>query len=186
MLETQIKIAVIAIVLSVLAASGVSRFQSARPDMGKGAKAGRPALQSASIAPAPTRAILPARRSDEIRIAADRGGQFSTDAEVNGARISGMLVDTGATLVALSYEDASAAGLFPSPADYRYQVSTANGVAHVAKVRLHDVRIGNLVVHDVDAVVGERGALGNSLLGMTFLSKLSRFSVESGSLVLKP
>ncbi|MGJ0392665.1 MAG: retropepsin-like aspartic protease family protein [Methylocystis sp.] len=141
--------------------------------------------QSAQLRPvALTHAALPSR-ADDIRIQADSLGQFSTDVEVNGARIHGMLVDTGATLVALSYEDAAAAGLFPAPADYKYQVNTANGVAHVARVKLNDVRIGNIAVHGVDAVVGERGALSGSLLGMAFLSKLSRFSVESGALVLK-
>lgn len=179
MLGTQIKVAVVALVVALLVANGLSRSTA-----GKQTGAVSRAAQLRPAAPPPTRAALPVRR-DEYRIPADRVGQFSTDAEVNGARISNMLVDTGATLVALSYEDASAAGLFPAPADYKYQVNTANGVAHVARVRLGDVRIGNLVVHDVDAVVGERGALSGSLLGMTFLSKLSRFSIESGALVLK-
>ncbi len=179
MLGTQLQYAAVAVFLSLMVAKGLSHYQLSRPDLTKAA------LAPAARPVAPTRASLPTRR-DEIRISADRMGQYSTDVEVNGARIAGMLVDTGATLVALSYEDASAAGMFPAPADYKYQVNTANGVAHVARVKLNDVRIGNLVVHDVDAVVGERGALSGSLLGMTFLSKLSRFSVESGALVLKP
>jgi len=140
--------------------------------------------QAVAAPAAPMRALLPVR-TDEVRISADRVGQYLTDVEVNGARLSRMMVDTGATLVALSYEDAASAGLFPAPADYKYQVNTANGVAHVARVRLNDVRIGKIVVHDIDAVVGERGALSGSLLGMTFLSRLSKFSVESGALVLK-
>lgn len=181
MLGKHISYAAIAVLVSVIAANALMRLgprlgadptpQSAKP---------RTVAQPA----APTRAALPLRMG-EMRISADRRGQFSTDAEINGARISGMMVDTGATLVALSYEDASAAGLFPAPADYKYQVNTANGVAHVARATLNDVRIGNIVVHNVEAVVGERGALSGSLLGMAFLSKLSRFSVESGALVLQ-
>jgi aspartyl protease family protein len=178
MLGKHLLYAAIALFVSLIAANWLLRLG---PRLGAAAP-----QQTAQLrAPvAPKRAALPVRL-DEIRIPADPMGQFSTDVEVNGSRISKMLVDTGATLVALSYEDAAAAGLFPAPADYKYQVSTANGVAHVARAKLVDVRIGNIVVHDVEAVVGERGALSGSLLGMAFLSKLSRFSVESGALVLK-
>lgn len=174
MLGSQFKFAGTAIVLSLMAAQGLQRVKPGAPS------APAPAAAQA----APIRASLPVRQ-DEIRISADTLGQFQTDVEVNGARIPRMLIDTGATLIALSYEDAAAAGIFPAPADYKYQVTTANGVAHVAKVRLMDVRIGRIVVHGVDAVVGERGALSGSLLGMTFLSRLSKFSVESGALLLR-
>ncbi|WP_457797133.1 retropepsin-like aspartic protease family protein [Methylocystis sp. S23] len=177
MLWTQIQYAAIAVFISLIAAGALAR-------LGPGAGGAPQNAQRLPAPVAPTRAALPVR-AEEVRMGADGGGQFLTDAEINGARISRMMVDTGATLVALSYEDAASAGLYPAPADYKYQVSTANGVAHVARVKLNDVRIGNIVVHDVDAVVGERGALSGSLLGMTFLSKLAKFSVESGSLVLK-
>lgn len=96
-----------------------------------------------------------------------------------------MLVDTGASSVALSYEDAAAIGFYPLASDFKYPVNTANGVGRVARVRLREVRLGPLVVHDVDAFVGERGALSSSLLGMTFLAKLSRIEAGSGVLVLK-
>lgn len=122
---------------------------------------------------------------DEVRIAANGGGQFLTDVEVNGARIRQMVVDTGATLVELSYEDAASAGFHPGPSDYKYQVMTANGAARVARVRLTRVRIGNVFAYDVDALVADRGALSGSLLGMSFLAKLRSFSVESGTLALR-
>lgn len=184
MLGTQIQFATIAIFIGLIMANALTHLG---PRFRMGANSAQQGALSRPEAPtqvAPTRAALPVR-TDEVRIGADGGGQFLTDAEINGARIPRMMVDTGATLVALSYEDAAAAGLFPAPADYKYQVNTANGVAHVARVRLNDVRIGRIVVHDVDAVVGERGALSGSLLGMTFLSKLQKFSIESGALVLK-
>jgi len=179
MLGTQIQIAAVVVFVGLITANVLARHGGAP---GARAPNGATARSVASVAPA--RANLPVRR-DEYRIPADAMGQFSADAEVNGSRIQKMLVDTGATLVALSYEDASGAGVFPAPADFKYQVNTANGVAHVARVKLRDVRLGNLVVYDVDAVVGERGALDGSLLGMTFLSKLSKFEVGSGALVLK-
>ncbi len=176
MLWKQLSYAAVAVLVSAMAAKALLRFAP---------RSAAVSTQRVEHSPAtPTRAALPLR-ANEIRIQADSLGQFSTDVEINGARIHGMLVDTGATLVALSYEDAAAAGLFPAPADYKHQVNTANGAAHVARAKLNDVRIGNIVVHGVDAVVGERGALSGSLLGMAFLSKLSRFSVESGALMLR-
>jgi clan AA aspartic protease (TIGR02281 family) len=120
----------------------------------------------------------------EHRIAADRQGQFFAYVEIDGKALP-MLVDTGASSVALSYEDAAAAGIFPLPADYKYPVSTANGIARVAHVKLRNVRLGQLLVQDVDAVIGERGALGSSLLGMTFLSRLSHIEAANGALVLR-
>lgn len=169
---------IIALFIAIVMANALMRLAP-----NKQAKANAP-VAALSASPHVAAAKLPTRRNEHY-IVADSHGQFSTDAEINGSRIRNMLVDTGATTVALSYEDASAIGVYPAPADYKYRVNTANGVAMVAHVKLHDVRVGNLVVHDVDALVGERGALTGSLLGMTFLSKLSRFQIESGALILR-
>ncbi len=138
---------------------------------------------SAAIPTQTARASIPSAGLFEHRVEADRQGQYYTTVEIDGARLR-MLVDTGATSVALSYEDAAAAGIFPLPADYKYPVSTANGTAHVARVRLSHVRVGSVAVRDVEAVVGERGALSSSLLGMTFLSRLSKVETARGTLVL--
>jgi aspartyl protease family protein len=136
----------------------------------------------------PVRPALPAAASSafaaEARIAADRLGQYSANVEIDGARLR-MLVDTGASVVVLSYEDAAAAGLYPAPSDFKFPVQTANGVARMARVRLREVRLGNLALRDVDAYVGERGALSASLLGMSFLSRLSRIEAGAGTLVLR-
>jgi aspartyl protease family protein len=121
---------------------------------------------------------------EELRIGADSQGQYFTNVEIGGSRFR-MLVDTGATAVVLSYEDAIAAGVRLFPSDYKYAASTANGMARVARIKLRRVRAGSLVVDDVDAIVGERGALGSSLLGMTFLSKLSKIESSRGMLVLR-
>jgi aspartyl protease family protein len=126
-----------------------------------------------------------ARSGDgELRIGADPQGQYFTTVEINGSRFR-MLVDTGATAVVLSYEDAITAGVRLFPSDYKYAASTANGVARVARVKLRRVCAGSLVVDDVDAIVGEAGALNSSLLGMTFLSRLSKIESSRGVLVLR-
>jgi aspartyl protease family protein len=119
-----------------------------------------------------------------VEIKAGRNGHFNTEVEVNGRPIE-VMIDTGATMVALSYEDAERAGLYISQGDFTGAVSTANGVARVAPVTLDRITIGDITVRDVPAAVAEPGRLRTSLLGMTFLNKLSRFDMRSGVLVLQ-
>ena len=115
---------------------------------------------------------------------AGHGGHFITSADINGTSIR-VLVDTGATAVALSYEDARSVGLRPGSLDYTVPVSTANGVTQAARVRLKKVVIDGVSVDDVDGLVLPEGALEGTLLGMSFLGRLSSFRVEDGVLYLK-
>ncbi len=121
---------------------------------------------------------------DEYRIAANDQGHYVTDAFVNGQPIKAV-VDTGATSVALRQEDAEALGIFPAPSDYTISVQTANGIARAAPVTLREVNIGSIQLFDVEAIVAERGALSVNLLGMTYLSRLSRVEMVAGSLLLR-
>jgi clan AA aspartic protease (TIGR02281 family) len=118
-------------------------------------------------------------------VSLERGtdGHFRVNAEINGRSI-GVLVDTGATLVAMSYEDAAAAGISVGTSDFRYVSNTANGQARFARVTLNQVRIGNVVVRNVPAAVSEPGRLGITLLGMSFLGQL-RMEMKNGRLVLE-
>jgi aspartyl protease family protein len=118
-----------------------------------------------------------------VEIKAESSGHFNAEADVNGRTIE-VMIDTGATMVALSYEDAERAGIYLSNADFTRAVSTANGVARVAPVTLDRVSIGDITVRNVPAAVAERGRLKTSLLGMSFLSRLSRFDMRSGRLTL--
>ena len=122
-------------------------------------------------------------RGGEETVAPDRLGQFQAEVEIGGQRVSA-LVDTGASFVSLSYEDADRLGIRPMPADFKYAVSTANGRAAVAKVDLASVRLGGIELRDVTALVSGRGQLGQTLLGMSFLSRLSRVALDHGRLVL--
>jgi len=119
-----------------------------------------------------------------VEIAAEQSGHFNTSADVNGHGIE-VMIDTGATMVALSYEDAERAGIYLSDGDFTRAVSTANGVARVAPVTLDRVSVGDITVRNVPAAVAEPGRLKTSLLGMSFLSRLSRFDMRSGRLVLQ-
>lgn len=88
------------------------------------------------------------------------------DAAVND-RAATFIDDTGATLVALTYEDAEQMGLAPRSLDFSAHAQTASGVARVAPITLDRVRVDDIIVRDVPAVVAERGALGTNLLGMS-------------------
>jgi aspartyl protease family protein len=111
-------------------------------------------------------------------------GHYSVRATINKADID-VMVDTGASVVALSYEDAQSAGLRPNNLDFTVPVSTANGSVKAARVKLDRVEIDTVRVDDVDALVLPQGALNGTLLGMSFLSKLSSFKSENGILTLK-
>jgi aspartyl protease family protein len=132
-----------------------------------------------------TREVRPAASLGSIvEIEAERNGHFNAEADINGRPIE-VMIDTGATMVALSYEDAERAGILLNDNDFTRTVSTANGVARVAPVQLDRVSVGNITVRDVPAAVAERGRLKTSLLGMSFLSRLSRFDMRSGRLVMQ-
>lgn len=119
-----------------------------------------------------------------IELKAGAHGHFVTEAEINGRRIS-LMVDTGASIVALTYEDAARAGIQPRDSDFTQRVSTANGIARVAPVMLDRISIGDVMVRNVEAAIAEPGKLQTTLLGNSFLGRLSRYEMRSGRLVLE-
>jgi aspartyl protease family protein len=115
-----------------------------------------------------------------LRRAAD--GHFYADMSINGTDMR-LMADTGASVVALSVADAESAGIDVDQLDFTIRMSTANGTALAARVRLDEVRVGQIVRQDVTAIVS-RG-LSQSLLGMNFFSSLSKFQIENDELLLK-
>ena len=129
--------------------------------------------------------VLHAVSYGRVALAPDRLGQYHANVEIDGRRLV-MLVDTGATLVALTYADAAAVGFRPMPSDFKLGMATANGLAAAAPVRLHEIRLDTIDVGDVPAIVMPQGAMATSLLGMSFLKKLRGFEIVDGNLVLRP
>jgi aspartyl protease family protein len=95
------------------------------------------------------------------------------------------MIDTGASVIALTARDAAMLGIHPTESEYRAMVRTANGTVHAAPVTLDRVEIDDIVVHDVAAMVMPDGALADNLLGLTFLSRLHKFEYSDGKLVLE-
>jgi aspartyl protease family protein len=110
-------------------------------------------------------------------------GHFTVASSVNGTSIP-LLFDTGASAVVLSYQDAVRAGIPVAGLSFTLPVMTANGTGRAALIQLDRVEIGGIARSDVRAFVAEDGALQGSLLGMTFLQTLSRYSVEGDRLEL--
>ncbi|MFO1172889.1 MAG: TIGR02281 family clan AA aspartic protease [Hyphomicrobiaceae bacterium] len=119
-----------------------------------------------------------------VFLKASDNGHFEAEAYIEGQAVN-VLVDTGATGVALTYEDAEAIGIHLSDSDFTHVSRTANGTARIAPVTLSSIRIGDIEVKDVQAFVAEPGKLFATLLGMTFLSRLERVDIRGSELVLQ-
>jgi len=103
-------------------------------------------------------------------LVADRSGHFLTIGSINGASVR-FMVDTGATMVSMSVEDARRAGVNYLAGTRGYS-QTANGVAPVFKVKLDNVKVGDITLTNVDGLVHESAGLPVVLLGMSFLGQL--------------
>ena len=119
----------------------------------------------------------------EVIVNRRMGGGFSVAAKVDGARVT-LLFDTGASMVVLTAADARRAGIGTRGLAFETPVATANGGALAAEIRLDRVAIGPIVMRNVPALVARSGALGESLLGMSFLERLKSYRVERGRLIL--
>ncbi|MBL0374872.1 TIGR02281 family clan AA aspartic protease [Rhizobium sp. KVB221] len=111
-------------------------------------------------------------------------GHYQADVTVDGISTP-MMIDTGASTIALSFEDAERLGLNPSQLDFTATVMTANGPARTAYVTLPEVSIGGITRTNVRAGIAERGKLGQSLLGMNFLDTLSSVNFAGDELRLR-
>jgi aspartyl protease family protein len=106
--------------------------------------------------------------SAKVTLQADGAGHFVTNGQINGGAVR-MLVDTGATMVAMPATDAVRLGV-----DYKRgqlgMVNTANGAVPAYRVKLNTVKVGDIELNQVDALVQESG-LPIILLGMSFLNR---------------
>lgn len=154
-----------------------------------------PSLQSGTAAePADTRpagrvaelktAASPGFSSQDGSIALDRAGDghFYADVKINGQTVH-MLIDTGASGIALSRDDARAAGLATSIGMNDVVGEGADGEVHGEYVKLDRVELGPLTASGLDAVVLNSGQ--QSLLGQSFLSKYSSVQIEGDRMVLR-
>lgn len=117
-------------------------------------------------------------------VAMGQDGHYWAQARVNGQTVR-MLVDTGATVVSLTAADARRVGLDPEALTYGLKVATASGEARAARITLASVAVDGAVVRNVDALVLDRDT-DASLLGMSYLRRLSGFEATPETLRLHP
>jgi aspartyl protease family protein len=138
--------------------------------------------KAATVASEPKRE--PVVNGRTLTLTSGRDAHYEVNARVDGGPID-FIVDTGATLVILRESDAARIGIRPSRADYTATVSTANGKIKAAPANLDRVELGGITVYDVRALVLPDEALWRNLLGMSFLSRLKRYEVANGRMVLE-
>lgn len=119
-----------------------------------------------------------------VVIPRDSRGHFQVNARVDGKRMD-FMVDTGASVIALTARDAARLGLRPAAREFTTEVKTANGTVRAARAQLNRVDIDDVTVRDVAALIVPDEALNENLLGLSFLSKLRRFEYSNGRLILE-
>lgn len=119
-----------------------------------------------------------------VRIRRQWDGHFVANVNVNDVSVR-MIVDTGASTVVLRPQDARKLGIDPDRLVYSVPVQTANGQSHAARVRLDKIAIGPLVYHKVEALVARPDSVHQSLLGMSFLSRLRSYEFSGDFLTLR-
>lgn len=123
--------------------------------------------------------------ADGSRIEVPRAfdGHYYLTLALNGTPVQ-FVVDTGASEIVLSQDDARRVGLDPATLIYSGSAGTANGVVRTARVTLEQVALGPVVDHRVPAWVNQ-GEMNGSLLGMTYLQRFDRIEIADGRLVLE-
>jgi aspartyl protease family protein len=134
----------------------------------------------------PGRAVVvtTAGGEQEIILHKSMSGHFEANVGVDGKTIH-MLVDTGASSVVLANADAAEIGIDTTKLRYTVPVMTANGRTAAAPVTLSEIGIGPIVRRNIPALVAQDGQLGQSLLGMSFLSTLGSMQMQTDELRLR-
>ena len=118
--------------------------------------------------------------SGEVQFRKAQDGHFYVRTDIEGVTIT-FLVDTGASKVSLTKDDASRLGINVDELSFNQLTSTANGMGRSASIRLPFMTVNGHTVRDIRASVNE-GEMSTSLLGMSFLEKLRGYRIEENTL----
>lgn len=175
-----------AAIISVIAVATVLAFQH-RDKLYSAAGIERPASVTQDASPpetAPAIANVQINRGSVVSIPkSQRDGQFWADATVNSGYVR-FLIDTGASAIALTKEDAQRAGLNLRELKYNVPIRTAGGRNMAARVTLKSVSVGSITLRNIEALVVPEG-LETSLLGMTYLGQLQKVEATPSALLLR-
>ncbi|WP_162143764.1 TIGR02281 family clan AA aspartic protease [Hellea balneolensis] len=173
-----------AAIISVIAVGTVLAFQHRDKIYSiAGIEHPAPVIQDV-IAPEPEMPRVQLNQGSVVSIPkSQRDGQFWTDATVNSGYVR-FLIDTGASAIALTKEDAQRAGLRLNELNYNVPIRTAGGRNMAARVTLKTVSVGSITLRNIEALVVPEG-LETSLLGMTYLGQLQKVEATPSALLLR-
>jgi len=184
MLRTSIFVFVIIAIAAGYAPDFIERFSGSEfSSGGKSVSGGHTARASSKRNETARAEPRQSSQGRKIRLKKGRGGHYRADVRVNGRKFQ-MMVDTGASLIALTARDARRMGVYPDAREFKYETRTANGIARIAVVTLKEVKIGGIRVKNVRASVHRGKGLDTNLLGMSFLNRLRKFNFEGDTLTM--
>lgn len=168
------RLAVPALLVTALAA--VASLALSNPDIAR--------VLEANDGPPTARATGVGDAFKSVRIRRNGQGQFLARGDINGSPAD-FLVDTGASAIVLRASDAEKAGIAVEGLNFAVPVSTANGEIKAAAVRLRALSIGPIRIEGAEALVATPGTLNESLLGMSFLTRLRSYEIEGNYITLR-
>ena len=124
------------------------------------------------------------KRNAIVTLTADSRGHFTAQALVNGTHVS-FLVDTGASIIFISRDEARRIGIDLNKIKYTNRAQTAGGTIKFAKVTLREISVGNIKIRNVDAAISQNNEISQNLLGMSFLKRIKGFEFKGSRLILR-
>ncbi len=128
--------------------------------------------------------VLTSSDGNAVTVNRGRSGHFIAKAEISGVPVD-MLVDTGASTVVLSYADAENIGIDVNSLNFSVPADTANGSAFFSRIVLDKVTVGGIELNNVRAAIAQPDKLQQSVLGNSFLNRLSSYEFRGSKLVLR-
>ena len=172
--------------VAVLIAAAVSTFVVPRletePITSPEVSSPAPSIASATIRSTEPDKVKPLPNKSAVLRQKDDGHYWGL-ADVDGFPVD-FMVDTGASVVALTFEDAKRLRLNPEDLDYKWKISTAGGQTLGASVLLESIRIGGVEIENVEAMILREG-LEQNLLGMSFLGQLYSYEFRGKQLIIR-
>lgn len=135
-------------------------------------------------APKPPAVQVASSSGGMVVLEADRRGHYHAKLLINGVTVES-LVDTGASVVAMSAEDAKRANIRAGSDARKASFNTANGIVQATIVSIPEIRLQGVTLRNVEASIMPPGTMSGTLLGMSFLKKLGSFEIRGNTLVLK-
>ncbi|MEL6680469.1 MAG: TIGR02281 family clan AA aspartic protease [Pseudomonadota bacterium] len=120
----------------------------------------------------------------EVTLSRAWDGHYRAVAQIENGPV-GLLVDTGASLVLLRYDDAERIGLDLNTLNFTVPVTTASGRSFVAPIEFERIKIGGIEVHGIKGAVAQPDQLHTSLLGMSFLESLYETTIRRDRMILR-